>query len=161
MTFYPSQKTEQQKTLSGTRLRSYAFALLTRREYSKAELLDKLKQYAVNEQEVIDLVEELAEQHYQSDQRVAEQLLSSQMRKGKGIYRIKQALQAKGLDSDLVEQDLHEIDWFQQAYQLKVKKFGTNVATDPKIKAKQVRFLQYRGFSMDVILKAIQYQGDE
>lgn len=158
MTFYPSRKTEPQKTLTGTRLRSYAFALLTRREYSKMELLDKLKQYAINEQEVIDLVDELAEQHYQSDQRVAEQLVASQMRKGKGVYRIKQALQAKGLDSDLVEDDLQDIDWFEQAYQLKVKKFGTDVATDPKQKAKQVRFLQYRGFTMDIILKVIHHR---
>lgn len=158
MTFYPSHKTEPQKTLTGTRLRSYAFALLTRREYSKMELLDKLKQHAMNEQEVIDLVDELAEQHYQSDQRVAEQLVASQMRKGKGVYRIKQALQAKGLDSDLVEDDLQDIDWFEQAYQLKVKKFGTDVATDPKQKAKQVRFLQYRGFTMDIILKVIHHR---
>lgn len=158
MTFYPSRKTEPQKTLTGTRLRSYAFALLTRREYSKMELLEKLKQYAMNEQEVIDLVDELAEQHYQSDQRVAEQLVASQMRKGKGVYRIKQALQAKGLDSDLIEDDLQDIDWFEQAYQLKVKKFGTDVATDPKIKAKQVRFLQYRGFTMDIILKVIHHR---
>lgn len=158
MTFYPSRKTEPQKTLTGTRLRSYAFALLTRREYSKMELLDKLKQHAMNEQEVIDLVDELAEQHYQSDQRVAEQLVASQMRKGKGVYRIKQALQAKGLDSDLVEDDLQDIDWFEQAYQLKVKKFGTDVATDPKQKAKQVRFLQYRGFTMDIILKVIHHR---
>lgn len=158
MTFYPSRKTEPQKTLTGTRLRSYAFALLTRREYSKMELLEKLKQYAMNEQEVIDLVDELAEQHYQSDQRVAEQLVASQMRKGKGVYRIKQALQAKGLDSDLIEDDLQDIDWFEQAYQLKVKKFGTDVATDPKQKAKQVRFLQYRGFTMDIILKVIHHR---
>lgn len=148
------------KILTGNHLRNYAFTLLTQREYSKAELLNKLKQYA-DEQEVIYLINELAEQHYQSDQRVAEQLLSSQIRKGKGIYRIKQALQAKGLNHDLIEEDLHKIDWFKQAYQLKVKKFGAAVTTEPKMKAKQIRFLQYRGFTMDIILKVIQYEGDK
>ncbi|EPP0627757.1 regulatory protein RecX, partial [Acinetobacter baumannii] len=31
---------------------------------------------------------------------------------------------------------------------------------DPKLKAKQIRFLQYRGFDLDVILKAIQRKLD-
>lgn len=79
-------KTEKPKTLTGQRLRSYAFALLTRRDYSQAELITKLNQYAVHPDEVANLVEELAEQNYQSDQRVAEQTLASQIRKGKKAY---------------------------------------------------------------------------
>ena len=92
------EKTEKPKTLTGQRLRSYAFALLTRRDYSQAELIAKLNQYAINPDEVAKLVEELAVNNYQSDQRVAEQTLASQIRKGKGLQRIKQALKAKQLD---------------------------------------------------------------
>ncbi|MDO4222541.1 MAG: regulatory protein RecX [Acinetobacter sp.] len=150
-----------EKTLTGTRLRSYAFALLTRREYSKHELSEKLKLYAIDPAEVDALVAEFAESNYQSDQRVAESMLASQVRKGKGLHRVKQALEAKGLNSDLIADDLKDVDWLQQAYQLKIKKFGTEIAKDPKIKAKQIRFLQYRGFTMDVILKAIKHQIDE
>lgn len=141
--------------LTGTRLRSYAFAKLTRREYSKADLIEKLCLYAANREEVIALVDELAEENYQSDQRVAEMTVRSQIRQGKGPNRIKMALRSKHLDKTLVAEDLKEIDWYEQAYQLKVKKYGTEVSTDPKIKAKQIRFLQYRGFEMDVIMKAI------
>lgn len=43
-----SEKAEKPKTLTGQRLRSYAFALLTRRDYSQAELITKLNQYAVH-----------------------------------------------------------------------------------------------------------------
>ena len=50
-----------------------------------------------------------------------------------------------------------EVDWFAEALATKVKKYGTEVATDPKLKAKQIRFLQYRGYSMDVIFKVIQF----
>ena len=81
--------------LTGTRLRSYAFALLTRKEYAKAELIEKLSLYAQDRDEVLALVEELSERQYQSDQRVAEMVLSSQIRKGKGPNRIKQALKHK------------------------------------------------------------------
>lgn len=147
--------TQKPQGLTGTRLRSYAFAVLTRREYSKADLIEKLITYAQDRDEVIGLVEELAQNNYQSDQRVAEMTVRSQMRKGKGPNRIKLALRSKQLDKALVQEDLAEIDWYAQAYQLKVKKYGTEVAKDPKIKAKQIRFLQYRGFEMDAILKAI------
>ncbi|MFW1950638.1 regulatory protein RecX [Acinetobacter beijerinckii] len=158
---FNSDKTEKPKTLTGSRLRSYAFALLTRRDYSQVELITKLNQYAVNPEEVTKLVEELAEQNYQSDQRVAELTLASQIRKGKGLQRIKQTLKAKHLDTELITQELEEVDWLQQAYQLKVKKFGEEVTKDQKIKAKQIRFLQYRGFDMDVIMKAIARTSEE
>ncbi|ENW08061.1 regulatory protein RecX [Acinetobacter beijerinckii] len=158
---FNSDKTEKPKTLTGSRLRSYAFALLTRRDYSQVELITKLNQYAVNPEEVTKLVEELAEQNYQSDQRVAELTLASQIRKGKGLQRIKQTLKAKHLDAELITQELEEVDWLQQAYQLKIKKFGEEVTKDQKIKAKQIRFLQYRGFDMDVIMKAIARTSEE
>ena len=48
------------KGLTGSRLRSYAFAVLTRREYSKADLIEKLALYAMDRDEVLKLVDELA-----------------------------------------------------------------------------------------------------
>ncbi|ENW51623.1 recombination regulator RecX [Acinetobacter baumannii] len=154
------EQSQQRPPLTGQRLRSYAFALLTRRDYSKAELIEKLARYAQNIEEVKQLVEVLSEQNYQSDQRVAEQMLASQIRKGKGPKRIQQALKIKQIENDLIADEIQEIDWVEQAYQLKVKKFGEAVEKDPKLKAKQIRFLQYRGFDLDVILKAIQRKLD-
>ena len=150
---------KQPPPLTGTRLRSYAFAVLTRREYSKADLIEKLALYAPDYDEVVTLVEELARENYQSDQRVAEMMLASQKRKGKGPNRIKMALKSKKLDSALVQDELKETNWLEQAYQLKVRKYGVDVAQDVKLKAKQIRFLQYRGFEMDVIMKAIKMTG--
>ena len=147
--------------LTGLRLRSYAFAVLTRREYSKAELIEKLALYAMDRDEVLKLVDELATQNYQSDQRVAEIMLSSQKRKGKGPNRIKLALKSKKIDSSLIQEELKETDWNEQAYQLKVKKFGLPVEKEAKLKAKQIRFLMYRGFEMDAIIKAITRKEDD
>ncbi|WP_445660881.1 regulatory protein RecX [Acinetobacter sp. F16] len=149
------------KGLTGSRLRSYAFAVLTRREYSKADLIEKLALYAMDRDEVLRLVDELAKENYQSDQRVAEILLSSQKRKGKGPNRIKLALKSKKIDASLIQEELKETDWNEQAYQLKVKKYGTQVEKEPKLKAKQIRFLMYRGFEMDAIIKAITRKEDE
>ena len=151
----------QNTGLTGSRLRSYAFAVLTRKEYSKAELIEKLATYAAHREEVINLVEELSNNNYQSDQRVAESVLSSQKRKGKGPQRIKLAIKNKKINSELIQEELKEIDWAEQAYQLKIKKFGITIERDPKLKAKQIRFLQYRGFDMDAIMKAISRKESE
>lgn len=147
--------------LTGTRLRSYAFAVLTRREYSKKEFIDKLSTHAQSRDEVLALVDEFAAANYQSDERVAEMTLRSQVLRGKGPQRIKQVLKSKALDQAHVKEQLKEIDWFAQAYQLKVRKYGIEVATDPKLKAKQARFLLYRGFQMDVVIKAISRKAHE
>lgn len=147
--------------LTGTRLRSYAFAVLTRKEYSKKDLIEKLAVYAMHREEVLTLVDELARENYQSDQRVAEMTVRSQIRKGKGPNRIKLALNAKSIDKDLAKEDMENIDWYKQAYELKVKKYGVDIATDAKLKAKQIRFLQYRGFEMDAIMKAIRRKEHE
>ncbi len=147
--------------LTGTRLRSYAFAILTRKEYSKADLIEKLALYAMDRDEVLKLVDELAKENYQSDQRVAEMMLSSQKRKGKGPNRIKLALKSKKIDSSLIQDELKETDWNEQAYQLKVKKFGLDVEKEPKLKAKQIRFLMYRGFEMDAIMQAISRKAED
>ncbi|CAM4266935.1 regulatory protein RecX [Acinetobacter pragensis] len=158
---FDQDRTDKKTGLQGSRLRSYAFAVLTRKEYSKAELIEKLALYAESRDEVITLVDELAAQHYQSDQRVAEIMLSSQKRKGKGPNRIKMALKTKKIDSGLIAEELKETDWVLQAYELKVRKYGTEVTKDPKIKAKQIRFLMYRGFEMDAIIKAISRKEDD
>ena len=150
-----SDQKNKRPGLTGTRLRSYAFAVLTRKEYSKKDLIEKLALYAENREEVLILVDELSRENYQSDQRVAEMVVRSQIRKGKGPNRIKLALRAKSIDKELAQNDMNEIDWYEEAYQLKVKKYGVDVSKDPKIKAKQIRFLQYRGFEMDAIMKAI------
>jgi regulatory protein len=157
--FAPATK-ETKPGLKGTRLRSYAFAVLTRKEFSKAELIEKLALYAEDRNEVITLVDELSRENYQSDQRVAEIMLSSQMRKGKGPNQIKMKLKNKKVDHQLIQDELKETNWAQQAYELKVKKYGTDVATDQKLKAKQIRFLMYRGFEMDAIMKAIKRKSD-
>ncbi|QIC64350.1 regulatory protein RecX [Acinetobacter schindleri] len=153
--FDNKQEDKKKPGLTGSRLRSYAFAVLTRKEYAKAELIEKLCLYAENRDEVLELVDELSRENYQNDQRVAETLLSSQKRKGKGPNQIKMKLKSKKIDTALIIDELKETDWVQQAYELKLKKYGPEVTKDPKIKAKQIRFLMYRGFEMDAIMKAI------
>lgn len=47
------------------------------------------------------------------------------------------------------------IDWLKLAIEARSKKYGDALPTDSKDKARQLRFLQYRGFEMDVCFDAL------
>ncbi|MBF7682480.1 regulatory protein RecX [Acinetobacter sp. B5B] len=154
---YISKDSHSEKPqLTGSKLRSYAYALLARKEYSKAELTQKLQQYAQDLDEVHTIIEQMIEYNYQNDERYAQQMFRSQLIKGQGPQRIKHKIQQKSVDVQFIEEQLESTNWLAEAYKLKVRKFGEEVATDPKMKAKQIRFLQYRGYSLDIIFKVIE-----
>lgn len=48
-----------------------------------------------------------------------------------------------------------DVDWYAMAKDLKVSKFGDVVVSDAKEKNKQIRYLQYKGLSIDMIFEAL------
>lgn len=142
-------------SLTGQRLRGTAFALLGKREYSRQELKNKLLLYGACPDELEPLLAELTGNNYQSDERMAGMVVRANIRKGRGPARIQQDLKKHHIEAELAEADLEEVNWLQQAIELRMGKFGEQLPTEQKEKARQVRFLQYRGFALDVCLKAI------
>jgi regulatory protein len=63
--------------------------------------------------------------------------------------RLRQELMARGVADEYIEQALaeSECNWQALAEQVRRKRFGGQMPKDFKEKAKQLRFLQYRGFS--------------
>jgi regulatory protein len=146
--------------LSDSELRVAAINLLSRREYSRHELFQKLEPRSKNETQVPLLLDKLIESDYQSDQRFAESFLRSRISRGLGHMRIARELKDKGIDADLIEQVMSlDTDWFQLAYECGLKKSHSLNFSDYKDKQKLFRYLAYRGFAMDQIQYAIeQYQ---
>ncbi|XID74240.1 regulatory protein RecX [Alkanindiges sp. WGS2144] len=142
-------------SLTGQRLRSTAFALLAKREHSRQELKSKLTLYGASADELEPLLAELTGNNYQSDERMAGMLVRANMRKGRGPARIQQELKKHHIEAELAEDDLEEVNWLEQAIELRMRKFGEELPTEQKEKARQVRFLQYRGFDLDTCFKAI------
>ena len=61
-----------------------------------------------------------------------------------------------GLESELIERCLDENpDWVERARSVRQKKFGKSLPADYAGKAKQARFLQYRGFTGAQIRQAL------
>ena len=102
------------------------------------------------------LLDSLTASDWLSDERAATQLLHAR-RPRFGTQRITHEMHQKGLSVELIEQALpalkeSELETARDVWQ---RKFGT-LPHDAKEKAKQMRFLQSRGFGFDVIFKVLQ-----
>lgn len=139
-----------------------AMSLLSHREHSKKELTTKLKSRGHEEEEIEATIERLEEMNYLNDTRFAEIFVRSRLSKPLGASRIQQELIQKGINSELAKTAILEADadWFELAKQLKERRFGEEASTDFKEKAKQSRYLQYRGFNFDQIKYAISPQDE-
>ena len=156
-------------------MRWLAFYYLSNRELSRYELRQKLLAKDCDPVAVDALIEEFADKGYQSDERCAAMLIRESIRKGRGKIHIRQALKSAhitlpdSLDA-LIEQaridsltdgtaladdDGEEVDWLRLAVEARTRKYGDSIPTTPKEKARQLRFLQYRGFEMGVCLDAL------
>ncbi|SHG04366.1 regulatory protein RecX [Marinomonas polaris] len=137
-----------------------ALSLLSHREHSKKELATKLKTRGHEEEEISATIERLEEMNYLNDERFAEIFVRSRLSKPLGASRIQQELIQKGINSELAKTALSEAnaDWFELAKQLKERRFGEEISTDFKEKAKQSRYLQYRGFDFEQIKYAVSSQ---
>ena len=128
---------------------------LARREFSRAELHDKLSAYVQEGDDLNAVLDELVSRGWLSDARATTQLVHAK-RNRFGSLRIAHELRQKGIAENLIDEAMpelkeNELDTVREVWQ---RKFG-NIAQDAKEKGKQLRFLQSRGFSLDVILKVL------
>jgi len=140
---------------------SKAVACLARREHSAHELRQKLERSGVTKQLAIEVIGELQSQGLVSDQRFAEGYIRYRSGKGYGPQRIELELNEKGLDRSLISLAIEcsECNWVRLAKDVRIKKFGAGQPADYKERARQARFLQYRGFTGDQIRTTL--GGDE
>ncbi|EIJ43572.1 hypothetical protein BegalDRAFT_2737 [Beggiatoa alba B18LD] len=138
-------------------VKNNALDILSRREHSVVELQHKLLLrgylYALVEQ----VVNELQAQDLLSDSRFCESFIRSRINKGYGWLHIQQALKMRGVQQQTIMacELLQDVDWFNLAKQVRMKRFGKKQPATLPERAKQMRFLQYRGFSHEQIRGAL------
>lgn len=149
--FKPSAAKEQPK-VSASEQRNAALEMLARREHSRRELKQKLQRRFGLELQTDELLDALAEQGLQCDTRFTESYTRMRKRKGYGPIRIVMELRERGVAGSMVNDCVYaeDHDWFACAGDVWQKKFGT-YPVDQKERAKQMRFLQYRGFDQEHI----------
>jgi regulatory protein len=136
-------------------LRAQAIRLLARREYARAELESRLVGAGADLAEVRNILDDLGAQGLLSDQRFAQAVVSQKA----GRYsrrNIAGGLKAKGVASSDIDNALREADLDDDTAlrALWQRRYGQLPAGDRE-KARQVRYLQARGFSISAILKLL------
>ena len=130
-------------------LRQRAIRLLARREHSRLELVRKLAALGTPE-EIEAVLTQLETQGLLSDARAAAAYLRSHGGRF-GEAKLKQTLRARGIDPELADGHLNDLPTeLERARGVWARKFGAP-PTDARSWAQQARFLQGRGFSVQVI----------
>lgn len=148
---------EDSKFLDPKVARKKAMDFLALREYGQKELINKLRSKGFSDEISSSVVERLTEDGLQNDSRFIESFIRSRIKQGKGQLKITQELEQKNLPSKSIYSALDNLDmnWLELAHEVRIKKFGNNLPDDFNKKAKQIRFLQSRGFENEIIRKIL------
>jgi regulatory protein len=131
-------------------------ALLARRDLCTHEAEAKLVDKGIAADEAATLVGEFVRQGYINDARYAERYARSLAARGKGPMRVREALRPLKLATEHIEAGIAAVeDWPARCGEVRVRKFGRAPPESWAERAKQSRFLQYRGFSSDHIRLAL------
>lgn len=132
-------------------LKARALRYLSAREHSRQELARKLARHAQRDDDVEALLDWLEEQRMLSEERFSESLVHRRAARF-GNRRILQELQSHGIGGDALQVAKATLAEDETARAIEVwrKKFGRKPENSAE-RAKQMRFLQQRGFSHDAI----------
>jgi regulatory protein len=136
-------------------LRERALRLLARREHSRAELVRKLERAGFVRDDITPLLDAFEAKNWLSDRRFAESYVADHRARA-GSIKLAYDLRQRGIGDSIIESVLgdnrdSELDRAREVWQ---KKFGAAPA-DAAEKARQIRFMQSRGFTPEVIRRVI------
>ena len=136
-------------------LRDTALRYLAQREHSRQQLAQKLRRKfgaALAADAVDRLLNELAAEGLQSEQRFVEAKCRQRLSSGHGPLKIRADLAAAGVSGDLASAALESLDedWRGVARELIAARFP-NAHDDAREQRRCVRFLRSRGYTESVI----------
>ncbi len=134
-----------------------ALDLLARREHARSEIERKLRQRGYADETAAQVITRLAARGLLSEQRFAESFVRARARRGQGPMRLRAELAQRGVDDAAIADALAapDLDWRALAGEVRRKKFGDAAPADFSERARQTRFLEYRGFDADDIRAAL------
>lgn len=136
-------------------LKGRALKLLAAREHSRKELERKLAQHETEPGQLKTALDELQARGFIDEQRVVDSLVHRRSAR-LGAQRIRQELQAKGVDAERVAAAVASLRGTEteRAREVWRRKFGAP-AQDAAQRAKQARFLIARGFSAEAVRRVV------
>ena len=142
--------------------RRRALALLARREHSRLELERKLLVREFVPALVEDVLDALQADGLLDEGRFLESFIRTRIGKGQGPTRIVAELDQRGIARGRAQAWLRgsELDWPSLAAGVREKRFGPSRPESFKERARQTKYLQYRGFELDQIKEALELAGE-
>lgn len=139
-----------------------ALDLLVRREHSRLELERKLGARGFAAHTIAPVLDDLEQSGALAGDRFTESFVRSRAARGQGPVRIRAELAARGVDAALASASIAEVGmrWNEMAAEVRRKRFGVEPPRDFKERARQARFLEYRGFERAHIEAALGRGGD-
>jgi len=153
----PSSRLPEDSAEAERVCRRRAMDLLARRDHSRLELDRKLTGRGFEPSLVEQVLDDLTRDRLLAEDRFVESFIRARCRKGQGPVRIRSELSQRGIDDASVSAALAEADcdWTVLAAEVRAKRFGTALPGDFKERARQAKFLQYRGFETEQIRAAL------
>jgi regulatory protein len=148
-------KPEERGDAKGCRL--VALGLLARREHSRVELERKLSARAFAPAVIAATLDELERCGALAAERFTESFIRSRFARGQGPNRVRHELALRGIAEEAIAAALADSqwDWLEAAHGARVKRFGRTPPRSFAERAKQARFLEYRGFTAEQIRAAL------
>jgi regulatory protein len=147
-------------------VRKAAYHLLARREYGRQEMVNKLRTKGFESALIDSVVEQLVTERLLSDERFVDAFVRSRGNRGYGPRRIEAELRERGISDELSDERIaagpseEESDWVAHAAEVRRRKFGEELPQDFQERAKQMRYLEYRGFTHDQIRAVFKRNSD-
>jgi regulatory protein len=140
-----------------TPIRTTALNLLARREHTEHELTRKLTTKGYPADEIAQLIPKLVAENLLSNTRFLENYIHYRRNKGFGPLRIMGELRERGITEELIDHHLNFADnaWFAAVREVWRKRFKNQLPQSFKLRAQQMRFLQYRGFTQEQIERVL------
>jgi regulatory protein len=135
-----------------------ALRLLARREHSTHELRTKLRTRRCPAELVEQVLNTLRDEGALSDRRFVDSYVQVRFDRGFGPLRIEAELRERGIGGSLAGEVLEEFAplWTASASRQRHKRFGDGVPSAFEERARQMRFLQQRGFTGEQVRTAIE-----
>lgn len=147
------EQSKKNKTDNSVLIRKKSLWFLAIREHSSFEIFHKLEKAGFDLDEINQEISELKKQNFLSDERFCEMFINSRKSQGHGPIKIIYELKNHRIDETLIKENMDSLSdfWFELAKEVRLKKFGQNQPKNWNEKAKQMRFLQSRGFELEHI----------
>ncbi len=142
--------------------RRRAMDLLALRDHSRIELARKLAARGFATDVIATALDGLERDGLLHVARFVESFVTGRVRKGQGPVRIRAELAQRGIDDTSIADGLAAaaVDWTELATAVRAKRYGAELPVDFKERARQAKFLQYRGFEPDQVRAALDVAAD-